>query len=276
MENFPVSYKERVTMSGKLLASDYDGTLKYKDIVTREDRESLARWQSEGNLFVINTGRSLESILQEAGKNDIHPDYFITNNGGMGFDREKRMLFSSFLDPVMSLDIIYLSHGTEGIVSYVVNDGILRHRIIVNPELTDKRYPFLKPDMSEEELMKLNRYAQFVISMNTEQDAARLAEKINERFPSLVEAYANKYACDIVPRGVSKAEGLDRIRKITGIPLRDTYTIGDADNDIPMMKYTPNGCCMADAPEEIRSQIRHIRRNISDLIENLPEYTDGD
>ena len=47
----------------KLLASDYDGTLKYLDHVTQQDLDSIHRWKDAGNLFVMDTGRSMESIL---------------------------------------------------------------------------------------------------------------------------------------------------------------------------------------------------------------------
>ena len=43
----------------KLLATDYDGTLKYQDHVTKEDRDAIIRWKEAGNLFVIDTGRSM-------------------------------------------------------------------------------------------------------------------------------------------------------------------------------------------------------------------------
>ena len=71
----------------KLIAADYDGTLNYCGKVTEEDFKALQKWQAEGNLFVIDTGRSLESIRIEADRNGLEPDYFITNNGGMVFDK---------------------------------------------------------------------------------------------------------------------------------------------------------------------------------------------
>ena len=122
----------------KLLASDYDGTLKYLDHVTQQDLDSIQRWKAAGNLFVMDTGRSMESILEEAKKYGIPADYYITNNGGMLFDKDGNELFASYLDPLMSHDIMYIAKSIPGVVSYVVNDGFHRHRIIVNEELEEK------------------------------------------------------------------------------------------------------------------------------------------
>ena len=255
----------------KMIAADYDGTVRYRETVTPEDIASLRRWQSQGNLFVIDTGRSLESILQETERCGLHPDYYVTNNGGMAFDQDRNMLYSSYLDHVMGLDIMYIAKQTGDVVSYVVNDGIRRHRVIVNPALSEKRYPGLQPDLSEEELMRSGQFAQFVISMDTMEAASELARKINAYFPDHTAAYANKYVTDIVPKGISKATGLEFIRKLAGIPIDDVYTLGDAENDIPLMTFGKHGGCMASSPQEIRSHAAHIWNSISELIHFLSE-----
>ena len=255
--------------SMKLLAVDYDGTLKYGDTVTEEDLSAIKKWRAAGNLFVIDTGRSLESILAETEAYGIPVDYYVTNNGGMAFDRNGSELFSTYLDNIMSLDIMYIAKQIGGVVSYVVNDGVRRHRIIVDPKGSEKRYPSLKPDMSEEELMKLGKYAQFVISMETKEEASCLAEKINEHFPEQAAAYANKYVCDIVPKGVSKAAGLAYVCAYAGVTKEDTYTLGDADNDLPLIQYCDNGACMSSADPDVKKHARHLYDHTAALVKDV-------
>ena len=48
----------------KLLASKYDGTLCYGEKVMAEDSQAITEWQNAGNLFVIVTGRSKESLYK--------------------------------------------------------------------------------------------------------------------------------------------------------------------------------------------------------------------
>jgi hydroxymethylpyrimidine pyrophosphatase-like HAD family hydrolase len=50
----------------KILAMDYDGTLKIDGEVSAKDLAAIERWKKAGNVFVIDTGRSLESIQMEA------------------------------------------------------------------------------------------------------------------------------------------------------------------------------------------------------------------
>lgn len=251
----------------KLLATDYDGTLKYTNMVTQEDLIAIKKWKEQGNLFVINTGRSMESILAEVRKYNIPVDYFVTNNGGMVFDKELHELFSSYLDNTVAIDIMYATHLIGGVVSYVVNDGIYRHRIIIDEKLEEKRYPGLAPNMSEEELMRMNKYAQIVISMSDISSALELADLINDHFSEKVVAYANKFVVDVVPKGISKAAGVQFLMDRENVVVEDTYTIGDAYNDIPLMKFGVNGSCMNSATDELKKYAKYHYDCVGELIE---------
>ena len=48
----------------KLLASDYDGTLR-RPYVKQSDIKAIKRFRAAGNVFGIITGRTLEMILPE-------------------------------------------------------------------------------------------------------------------------------------------------------------------------------------------------------------------
>lgn len=253
----------------KILASDYDGTLKYMDHVTSEDIQAIHRWKEKGNLFVMDTGRSMESILEESQKFNLPVDYYITNNGGMLFDKDGKELFSSYLPVSVSHEIMKKAAELNGVVSYVVNDGWHRHRIIINDHLEEHRYPDLMPDISEEELFETGRYAQIVISYSTQEEASVMAVKLNRQYSDSVSAYANKYVTDIVPKGISKAYGLDFLHNYLHVSKTDIYSIGDAENDIPLMEYADHGCCMSSGKQELHKHARYICDNISEYISKI-------
>ena len=70
----------------KILASDYDGTLRTEELVAEKDIEAIARFRKAGNLFGIVTGRSMESLQKEIERNGFTYDFIITNNGGVIYD----------------------------------------------------------------------------------------------------------------------------------------------------------------------------------------------
>lgn len=254
----------------KLIAADYDGTLNYCGYVKEEDLKALEKWQRDGNLFVIDTGRSLESIRIEAEKYGLKPDYYITNNGGMVFDNASNQLNASYLDNDLAHELMHMGRTLEGTVSFVANDGIYRHRIMVSPEKEDHRYT-LDPDLTFEELLALNRYSQIVFSMDDMGKASALADLINTKYGDRIAAYANRWVTDIVRQGVSKATGLDFLAKHLGIRIEDIYTIGDADNDIPMIKYGVHGACIQSGVPEAKEKAKIICAGAADLIRIIEE-----
>ncbi len=149
----------------KLLATDYDGTLRYAQDVMPEDLKSIEEWKNKGNKFVIVTGRSKESIDAQIKLFDLPCDYLITNNGGMVFDENGNVLLSNYLNFDVCVDILHNVKKLDTVISYVVNDGIHRHRIVLQPDAVDHRYPNLKPDVPEAELLDITHFAQIVLSM---------------------------------------------------------------------------------------------------------------
>lgn len=253
----------------KLLATDYDGTLRYAKHIMPEDLEAIEKWKKEENLFVIVTGRSMESIDRQVKEYNLPCDYLVTNNGGMVFNAQGQVLLSNYLDYVTSLDIMYLAKVSDGVASYVINDGVNRHRVVVDENIPEKRYPDLEQDLKEEEVMELGKYAQIVISMAEPTMAVELAEQINMHFYENVVAYANNYVVDVVPRGVSKATGLDFVCEYANVKDEDVYTIGDSYNDIPLMEYGIHGACISTAVDEVKDHALYTYDSISDMVSDI-------
>ena len=151
----------------------------------------------------------------------------------------------------------------------VANDGFYRHRIIINDQLEEHRYPGLEPNMSEEDLWKMGKYAQIVISLENRERAKELETKLREEYGDRIEAYANKYVVDVVPKGMSKATGIEIVRKKEGIDLEDLYTIGDAANDLTLMEYGYNGCVMDYALPEVKAHAKREYRCIAALVDDV-------
>ncbi len=52
----------------KILASDYDGTLRTEELVDINDVHAIHEFRAAGNMFGLVTGRSMESIQTEIQK----------------------------------------------------------------------------------------------------------------------------------------------------------------------------------------------------------------
>ncbi|MFR7638291.1 MULTISPECIES: HAD-IIB family hydrolase [Allobaculum] len=252
----------------KLLATDYDGTLKFGGSVLPADFDAIHRWRDAGNLFVIVTGRSMESISGETEEFKIPVDYYVTNNGGMAFDKDGNALLSSTLDTITAIDLMFASHEHPDVVSYVVNDGVKRYKVDVHPNLEDHRYPKLKQELPEEKVMDIGNFAQIVFSCVTPESAMDLADQINHFFGEIVVAYNNNFVVDVVPKGTSKATGLEFICAYVGADDDDIYAIGDSYNDIPMLSGVDHSAAVAAAPAEVQDNARQIVATVGEFIDD--------
>jgi len=64
--------------------------------------------------------------------------------------------------------------------------------------------------------------------------------------------------CEIVPKGFSKATGIQYLLDYFDIPLENAYAFGDGNNDAPMLLYCPNSIIMEKGPEELKRQVMMV------------------
>jgi len=63
---------------------------------------------------------------------------------------------------------------------------------------------------------------------------------------------------EILPLGVTKASGLAHVAERLGIPAADVWAVGDAENDLEMLRWAGHGCAMGQAVPALRAVARHI------------------
>lgn len=252
----------------KILASDYDGTLRTEEFIDDKDLHAIQTFREKGNLFGLVTGRSMESIQKEIEKNNLAFDFIVANNGGVIYDKDFHQLKCLYMDFNKALDIISYIKTLE-CVSYVINDGFHRFKFSVDENQIDHKYGEL-PDTAEkeEEILDRGKISQLVISLNDQMLAEEISHYINVNFNGYAVAYVNVNCVDIVPVGVSKAEGLYFIEQHLDLKHDEIYAIGDSFNDIPMLEEF-HGCAMAHARNEIIENAEHVFASVGECIAYL-------
>lgn len=257
----------------KVLASDYDGTLRTEEMVNVSDVQAIHKFREKGNMFGLVTGRSMESIQKEVAINKIEFDFIVGNNGGVIYDKNFNRLETKYMDFNKALDIIaYIK--TLDCISYVINDGFHRFKFSIDKNQIDHKYGNLEDTTEkEEEILDRGKIAQLVISLNDQVLAEEISHYINTNFKGFAVAYVNINCVDIVPDGVSKAEGLYYIEQHLELNHDDIYAIGDSFNDIPMLEEF-HGCAVAHARNEIINSAEHVFSNVEECISFLMKKED--
>ena len=79
-----VFISKQMSLMNKILFSDFDGTLFFKEGFHQEDIEAIKTFQSKGNKFALCTGRPLGGV-NALMKGKIIPDYYVLCTGGLVF-----------------------------------------------------------------------------------------------------------------------------------------------------------------------------------------------
>lgn len=252
----------------KILASDYDGTLRSAPLVSEEDKKAIHEFRQQGNMFAIVTGRSMESLQLEIAKNGFEYDFIITNNGGVIYDNQGKLLQCVYMEYSHAISIVqYIK--TLDCVSYVINDGYHRYKFSVDKNQIDHKYANLNDSIvSEVEILDKGKIAQIVISLNDSQLAQEIANYINVNYKGYAIAYVNVNCVDIVPNGVSKGEALAIMETHLDLNHDDIYAIGDSYNDLSMIEAF-HGCCVSYAVDDVKVKCEAVFDSVADCIHAL-------
>lgn len=73
----------------------------------------------------------------------------------------------------------------------------------------------------------------------------------------------NKFG-EVVPKGFSKATGIQFLQEYFNVPLENCYAVGDSTNDLPMLDYVPNSIAMGNSMPELFDKVAFVTKAIDD------------
>jgi len=185
----------------KLLVSDFD--LTFFDNDYDNNIKLVNEFVSKGNIFVIATGRPYSFLKKDIQNKKIDYSYLICTDGGTIYDKDLNLLNINQLDNKIAKEIIDLFEKS----SYINNIFV---------DLVDEQicgvYGLYEDIKEAEDLLNY--------IMNTYN----------------VSGYLSCNWINIISKDLSKINGIEFLKEILNIRDKDIYTIGDAVNDISMIK----------------------------------------
>lgn len=249
----------------KLLSSDYDDTLFIDEKISQENLDAIHKFQSQGHLFGINSGRHLNSIFEECDKYDLKPDFFIGNNGTVVLNKEREILFISEFDPELVNEIItyFRTHLQDRVYFVSVNNGYDFGREFYNPGCE-----FLPEHEGKlDDLLGKSISTMFTHVLNYE-DTMPLVYQLREHFKDRAYFYGNAPFVDMVNQEIDKAFGVQKISEILNIDHKNIYTIGDSYNDMAMLSAY-HGFVMSHAKDSVKKVANEEVESVSEAIERI-------
>ncbi|WP_249029173.1 HAD family hydrolase [Tannockella kyphosi] len=255
----------------KMVVCDLDGTLldKNKELL-EENVEVLKTVQENGVVLVLATGRNmvgLEHIYSKLGMDTYNNGYLVTVNGLQRYRfSDKQVIINEGLtradvtvvkQAAAKLGYIafafhdnasYISGGR--MIHWIMNNSFLQKRLLSSGY--DGRLPsprFSPYEESFDGVTKMCVQCPTFFLTNSKKVRSLLKDY------SVMTVSPGWY--EIMPHGINKSDGVKSIMEELAIDPEEVLIFGDSENDLEMLKLTPNSYAMDNAMDMIKEVANH-------------------
>ncbi len=242
----------------KIIFLDIDDTLLKRDkTIPEENREAIDRAVRAGHKVVITTGRPLAATLTVVEQLGLMKEgcYAIACNGGTVYDcGARKLVLRDMLSASLAREIASMAKEAGIHVQAYANDE--RNTVLTENEneevhfYCDRIHMSFSADPSFPETITDDTVKLLFIDLHDHEKLENFRKKLAEWGKGKIEVFfSNGLFLECVPAGVNKGNAIRRFADFMGVPLKDTVSAGDSENDLPMLEAAGIGCAMRNASE---------------------------
>jgi Cof subfamily protein (haloacid dehalogenase superfamily) len=248
----------------RLVAIDMDGTLlDNRKIMSDANLAALKELEAAGIGLVICTGRHPSNARHVLGRYGL-ANPVIGSNGSLLFDEDGAVIAAHPIDPA-AVDAVagLMERNRMDYIAFTMDHVIIREQI----EGTYTRGP-----LSYIHEISNGNYKAGILEMGKALGGKvyKLAA-FNRESPSLLEKTRHELAgcehlgitksadtnIEILPEGVDKGAGLREYARLLNIPMAEILSLGDQENDLPMLRNTGYSVAMGNACESVKQAVTY-------------------
>lgn len=257
----------------KLLALDLDGTvLNSRGELPFENEKAIREAEESGVLVTIATGRRFRDARPVGMQLQLNAP-LITHNGALlKFASSLETVSYSLLESTTSAEIIRVGRefGGDALLSAdPKGSGVLYFDRVSEDNLPLRKYVRWAESLHGGEAAATVRHVPslFEILPHSEvihiafsggcEPMAELSSVLHEELGDSVKILSTVYPLpdftllDILPRGASKASGVERLAELNGIYREEIMAIGDNFNDLDMLEFAGTPVIMGNADPDL-------------------------
>ncbi|MEQ6354254.1 Cof-type HAD-IIB family hydrolase [Lysinibacillus sp. M3] len=241
----------------KILFFDVDGTLYNSEkILPASAKEALFEARRNGYELAIATGRApfmIQTLLEEL---DINT--YVTFNGQYVVYRGEVVYTNGVEKDELAKIIAFGEERNEPVVFLDDKQMIasVENNDMVAESLNTLKYQY--PNLDSTYYMQNDVYQTLIFMEEKDEHLYR------EAFPNVQFIRWHRYSCDILPKGGSKATGIEKVLEKMGLTLNDAIAFGDGMNDIEMLQAVGTGVAMGNGHERVKAVATHIAEHVDE------------
>ncbi|EOH97178.1 cof-like hydrolase [Enterococcus haemoperoxidus ATCC BAA-382] len=242
----------------KLVAIDLDGTLlNSKKEISERNKQALAKAKAAGVKIVICTGRPLAAIgiyLDALNLRD-NGDYSITFNGGLVQKNDTGEIIEKASMPLENVHDLFELAAALNVPLDILSDGL----VLQLP--TTQNYESLYSQLNT--LLTYESYELDQLTADRIYNKAVIAVEqtyLDEQIKKIPSPFYDRYEIiktrsnllEFMPKGITKAYGISLLARDLDINQEEIMTVGDEENDLPMIEYAGLGVAMENAVARVK------------------------
>lgn len=255
-----------INMKYKMIVSDYDGTL-FRSDYTVSDRNisAIKDYTARGGRFVIATGRLFGGIRREAIALGLKGEIIAYQGTGIYDIESGEELYSATIDNDISVAVNRLLYdiGEDKCLPmvYYADDCYIKEN---NPYVEMfagivKIKPIFTGQRMDEFLLDGNKSPRKLLVMAGVKDIDFVQDKLKESFGDVLTiSKSSPVLLEMVMKDFSKATAIEWLANRYGIKREEIITIGDSENDLPMIEYAGLGVAVDNAMDSVKTVADYI------------------
>ena len=245
-----------VLFEDAVLIADMDDTLlDTQKHFSQSNLDAIALFRSMGGRFTVATGRSIPSLFK-------YQDVFTVDmpmilcNGALIYDNSRDLILWERTLPAHTHQYVkQILHRFPDVCIEILTGrcmDVLSITPMVQDYLRGEQVPFR--EITPEE-MPVSGWYKILVALNDQVLEPFMQFLATNPFPDVEIVFSHQYFCEILPKQVNKATGLERWKDLLGESApKYLYAVGDYYNDVQMLKMADLGFAVANAPEAVRQQ----------------------
>lgn len=254
-------------MNPKILFTDLDGTLLNKEKqISPSLRKGLQDMLSNGHKLVLASGRPFDSIVEV--KEQLNLDnkgiYISAFNGSTLYDCETETMLQDesipYADALKIIDIAMTKKLHIHTYTHTMNASILSP--LQTKELDHYTKHIHRPTIIQNPVSQVlhNDVPKLlVIDLENKEHLFDFQCTIATQMPPYITTvFSSEFYLEVISANAGKGKSVDFLCNHLNVPYQNSYSVGDAENDLSMLQAAGTGCAMANATDLVKSKADHI------------------
>ena len=258
---------------------DLDGTLLNDEKeISPITRALLFKASENGNLFIINTGRPIQSAINLMDKLNLREitSYIAAFNGSMVYDvRKEEIVSTTGLSDDIAIEVknIAYKHSCH-IHTYSDTEVLCENN---TEELKYYTHYVGLPGRIVDDLLEAKHtpYKYLIMNLKNPSVLNEVRKEVEEKFKDRVFCiYSSDVYLEVIPVDSGKGNAITSILEIEGIKKQNSYAFADEENDMTMFDAAGKSVCLINGNPKLKAIAQYItfRDNNNDGLADFLEF----